>query len=377
MAEPQDARPLAELPIVALRRLVDRLDHPICLIDRDGCIRYANRALAHRLGRPAEAVVGEPAAASLSDLGPQFERHRRELLAGAAGHTRGMDDGRFATDAYELIAREDADGVVTDTLCVLPIARAVAEVAVAGVPSLVPPPADGDALQERLARCEADLQAFSYIASHDLQEPLRTISTSAAIIQRRSGAALDERSKEFLAYAMDAAQRMADLIAALLQFSRIGTDTQTPTVVDLGHVWAAAVAKHAGEIAKLGARVTADALPTVSGHAEFLKLACAQLIANSLKFRGPDAPVIHASAQPHAHGWEIRVRDNGIGIEPQFHERVLGIFKRLHTRAVYAGSGAGLAIVRRIVDRHGGRIWIESSGSGGTTIHFTLPAAPA
>jgi signal transduction histidine kinase len=375
MAEREDARALAELPIVALRRIVDRLDHPIALIDREGAVRYANRALAHRLGRPAEDLVGEPAETALAELGPELERRRRELIAGGAGQARGLDDGRFTTDAYELIARGDGDGRVIDVLCVLPTGRTGTEAGDAGRSVEPPAPSGTEALRERLARCESDLQAFSYIASHDLQEPLRTIATSAAIIQRRSGAALDARSKEFLAYAMDAAQRMADLIMALLQFSRVGTDSQTPAAVDLGAMWAAAVAKHAAEIAKLGARVTADPLPMVSGHREFLQLACSQLIANSLKFRGPEMPTIHASAHPHADGWEIRVRDNGIGIEPQFHERVLGIFKRLHTRSVYPGSGAGLAIVRRIVDRHGGRIWIASTGVGGTTIHFTLPAA--
>jgi signal transduction histidine kinase len=228
---------------------------------------------------------------------------------------------------------------------------------------------------DELTRSNRDLEQFAYVASHDLQEPLRKVASFCQLLQRRYAGQLDERADQYIAFAVDGAQRMQRLINDLLAFSRIGRLTAGFTDVDLNRVLDDVTSQ-------LEARNEDDAeivwsdLPTVEGEEPLLSTLFANLIGNSLKFRRPDVPpVIRITAERDGKEWRINVRDNGIGIEAEFADKVFVIFQRLHARDAYEGTGIGLAIVKKIVEYHGGRIWLDLDVDEGTSINFTLPAA--
>ena len=240
------------------------------------------------------------------------------------------------------------------------------------------------ALRERseaLARSNAELEQFAYVASHDLQEPLRMVASYTQLLARRYEGQLDEKADRYIHFAVDGAQRMQGLINDLLALSRVGTQGKPFAPVDTGAVvqrvlrWLGGALEESG-----GAVVVPGPLPTVTGDAGQLEQLFQNLIANALKFRRPGvAPrvTVTAARQGDAHGggeWLFTVRDNGIGFEQQFAEQIFVVFQRLHTRADYPGTGVGLAIVKKIVERHGGRIWAEGAPDAGATFHFTIPA---
>ena len=224
-----------------------------------------------------------------------------------------------------------------------------------------------------LARSNSDLQQFAYVASHDLQEPLRMVASYTQLLAKRYKGRLDEDADEFIAYAVNGASRMQALIQDLLAFSRVDSQGQRfePTSVEtlLGY----ALDNLKGAIEEAGAVVTHGPLPDVmADERQFLHL-LQNLVSNALKFRGPEPPRIHLSAERRGSEWLFSVRDNGIGIDPQYKERIFVLFQRLHTTAEYPGTGIGLALCKKIVERHGGRIWMESQLGQGATFYFTLP----
>ena len=227
-----------------------------------------------------------------------------------------------------------------------------------------------------LKRSNRDLEQFAYIASHDLQEPLRLVSSYVQLLARRYRSQLDAEADEFIGYAVDGAQRMQDLIQALLAYSRVGRQPRPFTPVDCQQVLAQVRTNLGFALAEAHATLTADPLPTVLGDATLLGQLLQNLIANAIKFHREEAPLVHLEALRPAGSayWQIGVRDNGIGIAAEFHERIFEIFQRLHTRRQYAGSGIGLSICKKIVELHGGKIWLESVPQQGTTFFFILPA---
>ena len=234
--------------------------------------------------------------------------------------------------------------------------------------------ADGRLSPEvRLDRAERDMQTFVYIASHDLQEPLRTITSGSNLVLRRCGHLLDGKSGEFFGFVVDAAKRMSGLLDDLLRFSRIGSAAGPFVDVSLDYLIDAAAAAVGAKLLALGATLTRDALPVVLGEPELLRQAFVELIDNAVKYRGEGPLRLRISAREHPAGAEIIVSDNGVGIDPAHQGRLFNIFKRLHLRAHIPGSGAGLAIVRRIIEHHEGDVWIVSDGASGTAIHLTLP----
>ena len=233
------------------------------------------------------------------------------------------------------------------------------------------------AIAADLARSNAELEQFAYVASHDLQEPLRMVASYTQLLARRYEGKLDQDADEFIGFAVDGARRMQELINDLLTYSRAGTRPLQREPVDTSRVVDQIVADLAASIADTGAQVTRGQLPTVLGDATQLRQVFQNLIANGLKFHRPGVPPeVHVSATRDANTWTFGVKDNGIGIEPQYMERIFALFQRLHTRADYPGTGIGLAICKKIVERHGGRIWVESEPVHGTTFWFTLPAEP-
>jgi PAS domain S-box-containing protein len=225
-----------------------------------------------------------------------------------------------------------------------------------------------------LKRSNEELERFAYVASHDLQEPLRMVASYVQLLGKRYKGKLDADADEFIGYAADGATRMQRLIEDLLAFSRLGTRGGTSVPTDITGVVARAVANLTLAIAESGASVTAGELPTVPGDPGQLGHLFQNLISNAVKFRGEEPPAVHISAERHGDDWCFRVHDNGIGIEAEYYDRIFVIFQRLHGREKYGGTGIGLAIARKIVERHGGRIWVESTPGRGTTFLFTLPA---
>ena len=230
---------------------------------------------------------------------------------------------------------------------------------------------------EELTRSNRDLEQFAYVASHDLQEPLRKVASFCQLLQRRYAGQLDERADQYIAFAVDGAQRMQRLINDLLAFSRIGRLTTGFTEVDLNKVMGDVAGQTEAARQYADAELVWDRLPVIRGEEPLLTNLLANLVSNSIKFRRPDVPPrVHVSARLVDDEWEISCQDNGIGIEPEFADKIFVIFQRLHSKDAYPGTGIGLAIVKKIVEYHGGRVWVDTSGGEGTTIRFTLPALP-
>ncbi|MBQ1044790.1 MULTISPECIES: sensor histidine kinase [unclassified Micromonospora] len=231
---------------------------------------------------------------------------------------------------------------------------------------------------EELTRSNRDLEQFAYVASHDLQEPLRKVASFCQLLQRRYAGQLDERADQYIAFAVDGAQRMQRLINDLLAFSRIGRLTTGFTEVDLNKVMGDVAGQTEAAVQYADAELTWGEMPTIRGEEPLLTNLLVNLVSNSVKFRRPDLPPkVHVSARLVDDEWEISCRDNGIGIEPEFADKIFVIFQRLHSKDAYPGTGIGLAIVKKIVEYHGGRVWVDTEAGEGTTIRFTLPALEA
>ena len=229
---------------------------------------------------------------------------------------------------------------------------------------------------EDLGRSNRDLEQFAYVASHDLQEPLRKVASFTQLLAKRYEGQLDERADQYIAFAVDGAKRMQHLINDLLGFSRVGRIGGELSDVDLADSLAHATGDLQQVIDDTGAVVTATGLPHVNGEAPLLAQLLVNLVGNSLKFRHPDRrPEVHLEARRAGDFWELSCRDNGIGIDPQYADRVFVIFQRLHAKDVYEGTGIGLALCKKIVEYHGGDIWIDPDETEGTVVRWTLPAA--
>jgi signal transduction histidine kinase len=235
-----------------------------------------------------------------------------------------------------------------------------------------------DELEHRaleLQRSNAELEQFAYVASHDLQEPLRKVASFCQMLERRYADQLDDRAREYIAFAVDGAKRMQDLINDLLAFSRVGRVGAGHREVPLGALLDGVRRDLGAAIEETGARVEVGDMPTVNGDPTLLAVVFRNLIGNAIKFRGDEPPRVVVSAARDGSVWDITVADNGIGIEPEYAERIFVIFQRLHTRDAYEGTGIGLALCRKIVEHHGGRIWLAAPGNGaGATFRFTLPS---
>jgi signal transduction histidine kinase len=229
---------------------------------------------------------------------------------------------------------------------------------------------------EELARSNRDLEQFAYVASHDLQEPLRMVAAYTQLLAERYTGKLDENADKYIHYAMEGALRMQTLVQDLLTFSRVGRNRQRTEIASRDAVNEALKNLHAG-LQESGAVIHSDGLPTISADRTQLVQLFQNLIGNAIKFRGEKTPVITVTAEKIATGWEFSVSDNGIGIAAEHVDAIFVIFQRLHTRAEYPGNGVGLAICKKIVEQHGGRIWVESKAGEGASFKFTLPASTA
>lgn len=233
-----------------------------------------------------------------------------------------------------------------------------------------------------LSRSNSELEQFAYVASHDLQEPLRMVSSYCGLLARRYQGKLDKDADDFIHFAVDGATRMKNLIDSLLLYSRVGRRGKPFVPINSTDNVQAALANLEMAVEEAGAAVTFGRLPVVYADSVQLTQVFQNLIGNAVKFRGAEPLRVHISARCESAGhdpsqWVFSVQDNGIGFEQEFSERVFVIFQRLHTREQYPGNGMGLAITKKIVERHGGRIWVTSEPGAGTTFYFTLRGQPS
>lgn len=224
-----------------------------------------------------------------------------------------------------------------------------------------------------LQRSNAELEQFAYVASHDLQEPLRMVSSYVQLLEKRYKGRLDDRADKYIHYAVDGAKRMSALIRDVLDLSRVGTRGKPLVPVDAGAALGNALRNLERAVEDAGAEVEPGPLPTVRADAGQLELLFQNLVGNALKFRGADPPRVRVIAERGEGEWIFTVADNGIGIAPEYHDRIFRIFQRLHSAQKYPGTGIGLAICRKIVERHRGRIWVEAGHDCGSSFRFTLP----
>jgi len=268
--------------------------------------------------------------------------------------------------AVECIKRGAADYVLKDNLARLPesVRRALRERKLRQ---------EHRDFQEELARSNRDLEQFAYVASHDLQEPLRMVATYTQLLAERYQGKLDASADKYIHYAVDGALRMQTLVQDLLAFSRVGRQGRELKPTDCNQMVESALKNLQTAVEETGARVEHGPLPVVLADGSQLLQLFQNLLSNAIKFRGSDPPHIQVTAQRKPAEWIFSVTDNGIGIAPEHAEVIFVIFKRLHTRTEYPGSGIGLSICKKIVEQHRGRIWVESQAGRGATFKFTLP----
>ena len=226
--------------------------------------------------------------------------------------------------------------------------------------------------QKQLESSNAELERFAYVASHDLQEPLRATANFTSLLKRRYEEQLDERAQRYIHFIVDGTARMQTLINDVLAFSRLQTKERTLTEIDTNQLLKEVVADLRASVKKNRAKIVYDSLPVLRGDAKQLQQLFQNLVANAIKYHGEEPPLVHIEGEEKANEWQFSVRDNGIGIEPEYFERIFVIFQRLHTSSEYEGTGIGLAICKRVVEQHHGTIWLTSALGEGTTFHFTI-----
>ena len=363
------------------RSLIEASLDPLVTIGSDGRITDVNASTEQATGLRRDELVGTDFSSYFTEPDQAragYQQVFREGLVRDYPLELRHRDGRTTPVLYNATVYRNADGEV---LGVFAAARDVterrrAETALQEAHDLLE-----RRVAERtaeLARSNADLEQFARVASHDLQEPLRMISGFMKLIQERYDPLLDDTGREYIGYSVEGAIRMSQLITDLLTYSRVTSKGMAPQAMDAGQALAAALANLRSSIQEAKAAVTYDALPAVHADPSQLAQVFQNLVGNAVKFCATDRPCqVHVGAEKREGYWVLSVRDNGIGIPPEALDRVFVIFQRLHTRDKYPGTGIGLAICKKIIERHGGRIWIESTPGEGSTFHFTLPEAGA
>jgi signal transduction histidine kinase len=308
-----------------------------------------------------------------------------EMLAAAC---RRITDGHF-NDRIAQAGPRDIEAIASDVEDMRQRIVEELEVSTTARARLAEQAAELDEQAIELRRSNAELEQFAYVASHDLQEPLRKVASFCQLLEKRYGDQLDERGTEYIRFAVDGAKRMQQLINDLLEFSRVGRISTPAADVDLSECLSSALLNLETAKEESGAEISADPLPVVRGEAPLLTQLLQNLVGNAIKFRAGAPPRIRITAERKDEFWEFACADNGIGIEPEYADRVFLIFQRLHAKEAYGGTGIGLAMCKKIVEYHGGKIWVEESAHGketepvegqdgpGTTIRWTLPVAVA
>lgn len=336
------------------RAVVEAAPNAIVMMDAGRRITMVNRSAVELFGYTREALIGAP----IEMLFPAVMIG--DPTAAARSNDAPRDSAARRKDGSEVPVEISTSQVRTD-------AGAFTVVSATDITKR-------KHAEDELRRSNAELEQFAYVASHDLQEPLRMVASYTELLAQRYRGKLDEKADKYIEYATDGAKRMQQLVMDLLAYSRVGSGGKALDSVRCGPLVEQVLRALAGSIRNAGATVEVGELPVVMADETQLGQVMQNLIANAVKFRGDEPPRIRVLATREGDAWHFSVADNGIGIDPQYAERVFQMFQRLHERGRFEGSGIGLAIAKRIVERHGGRIWFTSTGTG-TTFHFTLNAA--
>ena len=350
-----------------LSMAVDTSDDAIFIHDLNGRIETWNNAAERLYGYQAREMIGRKTEVIVPpDRHEEFNELLGKVRRGEKVHhfetVRVKKDGTPVDVALTISPVRDTDGKLIGAS---KIARDITERKRAE--------AEAANQTENLKRSNAELEQFAYIAAHDLQEPLRMVASYTELLSHRYKGQLDERADKYIAYAVDGAKRMKLLINDLLTFSRVGTMAKPLVPVDTKAIVSTVVAAMRETLLEAGATVVVGDLPTILGDDVQLGQLFQNLIGNAVKFRSEAAPHIEITARANGQSWLFSISDNGIGIDPQYGERIFQMFQRLHERGRYEGSGIGLSIAKKIAERHGGRIWFESQAGGGTTFYVSIP----
>jgi PAS domain S-box-containing protein len=356
--------------------------------NKEGKITRVNQTDLEILGYTAEEMIGQP----MWKFNVEEELAKEQILAKLAGRLppgknlvriyRRKDGSTFPVLIEDRLLR-DEKGRITGIRCTIQdiTERKRAEEALRQSEKELKEQAQElekeliqrRRVEEELARSNKELEQLAYVASHDLQEPLRMVTSYVQLLARRYRGKLDGDADEFIGFAVNGAARMQQLINDLLTYSRVGTRGREFEPTDCEIILGQALKNLQIIIEKKQAIVSHDPLPTVMADHVQLGQLFQNLIGNAIKFQGPEPPHVHVSESRNGNGWVFSVRDNGIGIAPEYAERIFGIFQRLHSLEKYPGTGIGLAVCKKIVEHHGGRIWVESDPGKGATFYFTLP----
>lgn len=353
-----------------LRIVVEAAPAAMIMVDQTGKITLINSQVEILFGYSREELLGQ----SIEILVPESFRSAHSTYRDHFfddPKTRSMGAGR---DLYGL--RKDGSEIPVE-IGLNPLRAGGQRFVLASILDITERKRGEDLLNQKLIelqRSNEDLQQFAYVCSHDLQEPLRVISNYTQLLAKRyGGKVLDENAAEFMDFIVDATKRMQELINDLLVYSRVETRGDDINDCDFGAVLDMALANLEAAIQESGATVHVGYLPSVKGDSSQLLQLAQNLIGNAIKFRSEKAPEIHVAAEEDGNFWHFMVRDNGIGFDMKYAERIFVIFQRLHTKESYPGSGIGLSICKKIVERHGGRLWVESEPDAGSTFNFTIP----
>jgi PAS domain S-box-containing protein len=351
-----------------LREFITHTPAAIAMLDRDLRYLYASTRWLADHGLAGQDIIGRSHYEVLPDLPERWKDVHRRVLGGAvescSEDSLPKADGSIEWLQWEAHPWHDTSGQVGGLVLFRHVIteRKQLELRL-------------EEQNRQLNRSNAELEQFAYVASHDLQEPLRAISGCAQILAQRCSGSLDADKNALLEHVVAGAARMKALIEGLLSLSRVASGAQILASVSAADIVQRALRNLETSIADQGASVSVAALPNVAADPTQLLQLFQNLIGNALKYRGGAAPAVAVTCVQRGGFQQFSVHDNGIGIEPQYFERIFGVFQRLHTREEYPGTGIGLAICRKIVERHGGKLWLESSPGNGSTFHFTLETA--
>lgn len=343
--------------------LLGSLPVGVLALDRDGNILRTNPEAVRLLGAGnSEALVGD-------DLGQRLDPAVRDTLSRALA-----GDGVLRGEEVRLQRLDGGMGWARLGLSPLPGTRGQYQATLEDIGSYKRREQELARETSELGRANTELERFAYVASHDLQQPLGLITRYARLFLERFGTGLEEEGQRYLEHVLDSGSRLQDLVDDLLAYARIGTQGRPFEALDFGAAVDEAAANLEAEITAGEVGLSRDELPTLNADRGQVVQLFQNLIGNAVKFRSTEPLRIRISAERQGDDWRFAVQDNGIGIEPEHSERIFGMFQRLHTGEEYPGTGIGLAICKSIVERHGGRIWVESRPGAGSTFYFTIPA---